>query len=1069
MPTRASRNRTSPQPPAAPAYAKLSLPRLYEPLQRTRLFALIDRLRARHAALWICAPPGAGKTTLAASYAAQCESPLLWCQLDQGDADPATLFFFLAEALRSIDGALPWHAPQPALDAAQQARLFFRQLYAHLPHGALVVLDNAHDVDWEHAGYLLDAACAEVPAGVTLLVASREAPAPCLARMELDGRLGLIDPDALRLDPAETRALAGEADDEPDADVAEWLALVDGWAAGVALLRSVRGQPRTGLELGRLELGREALYRYFAGEIVARLPPAAQRLLPMLACLPAMSGADAHALTGDAGAPLLLERLYRRRLFVERRGDTYVFHGLFGAFLRQQARELLDPALRLALAGQAAAIAEAHGRIDDAAALYIEAQAPDALAAFLLRRAAAMLAAGRSQAWRLWMSCLPADLAAGTPWLAYWHAISLADVQPLHARRILVRAECAFGQAGDMHGRLHAAAAIIDTYDAEWADFSALPAALALLAEGVQTLDLTALDPALDLLLHSRLVSALLYVEPESPALDACVRRALIALDQVDRVDDRLARLEAGACLLRYFDWMDNASGANALVAQLAACAAGEGLGAAHRVRWFSRVARWFNKSGNLGQAQHVTGVARRIVTEAGLDPLLFQSLDVHHLLGAGEVAAARSLLGQMRAALPASRGAQMVDLQALDAQCLALAGDVAGALHGARETLRLAGEAGVPAREQARFDAFLGACHAWAGAYGEALACHDRALSNAYGMQAALLREERGLIDACAKAAAGDGAQAAALMAAAMGSHRRRQANALFAPVPALAARVAALALENGIDAEHVGAVILRQRLVAPDRCVQGWPWPVAVRTLGKFELTLHGVAVAASGKVQQRPLALLKSLVAAGEGGKAQAALVAQLWSGTDVARSALNVTVHRLRKLLQSDAAVIVAGGRAQLADARVWTDVSALAELCAAIASLPAHAAPDRVKRCSATLLDLYRGPFCDGAEETWVLPLRERARNQFLGAVGQLGVQLEAMQEWGCALSLYQRALAAEPLSEANYRGWMRCAHAQDGAAAAFGAYRRCRDTLSIVLGVAPSHDTEKLAVALGLR
>ncbi|MFB9245375.1 hypothetical protein IV454_31805 [Massilia antarctica] len=1060
MATRAIRTRTHPRPHVVPAYAKLTLPRLFEPLQRTRLFAQIDRLRGRHAVLWMSSPPGAGKTTLAASYARQCEAPVLWCQLDQSDADPATLLFFLADALRTLDGALPWHAPQVSGDAAQHARLFFRQFYAHLPPGALVVLDNVHDVDWDNAGYLLDAACAEVPDGVTLLAVSREAPPPCLARMELDGRLGTIGWDALRLDPSETRALA-QAGDAPEPEVAQWLELVDGWAAGVALLRTVRGQPRTGLAEGR-----EALFRYFAGEIVGRLPAQAQHLLLMLACLPAMSGADAHALTGDPGAPLLLERLYRRRLFVEKRGDSYAFHGLFGAFLRQQACELLDPAQRLALTGQAAAIADAHGRLDEAAGLYIDAQSHQGLAGFLLRRAAGMMAGGRGQSWRLWMSCLPADMADAQPWLGYWHGVSLADAQPLHARRILIRAERAFDQAGDLAARLHAVTAIIDTYDAEWADFSALPRWLAVLTEGVHTLDLATLDPALDLRLHSRMASALLYLAPQSPLLAACVQRARLALDQVD---DPLARLEAGACLLRYFDWMDNAGRANALVAQLGACADDAAVGPAHRVRWYSRVARWYNQEGDLGLAQRMTGAARGIVIDAGLDPMLFQSLEVHHLLGSGAVDAARSLLDQMRAALPVSRTLQSIDFNTLDAQCLALAGDMAGALHAARETLRLALDAGVPARERARFDAFLGACHAWAGAYGEALACYERAVDAGYGVQAVLLGEERDFIDACAAAGDGDGARAAVLMDAAMASHRRRQANALFATVPALAARVAALALENGIDAAHVGAIVMRQRLAAPNRCAQGWPWPVAVRTLGKFELTLHGAAVVATGKAQQRPLALLRSLVAAGEGGKAQAALVAQLWGSTDVAKSALNVTVHRLRKLLLSDEAVIVSGGRTHLAEARVWTDVSALADLCAAIDGLPAHAPVQEVGRCSAALLDLYRGPFCDGAEETWILPVRERARNLFLGAVGQLGRLLEAMQEWGCALSLYQRALAAEPLSEANYRGWMRCAHAQDGAAAAFGAYRRCRDTLSIVLGVSPSYDTEKLAVALGLR
>lgn len=47
--------------------AKLSRPRLFEALPRERLFALLDNGGERPV-LWVAAPPGAGKTTLAASY-----------------------------------------------------------------------------------------------------------------------------------------------------------------------------------------------------------------------------------------------------------------------------------------------------------------------------------------------------------------------------------------------------------------------------------------------------------------------------------------------------------------------------------------------------------------------------------------------------------------------------------------------------------------------------------------------------------------------------------------------------------------------------------------------------------------------------------------------------------------------------------------------------------------------------------------------------------------------------------------------------------------------------------------
>ena len=47
--------------------AKLSAPRLHAAVRRERLFTRLDALRALPAS-WVCGPPGAGKTTLAASW-----------------------------------------------------------------------------------------------------------------------------------------------------------------------------------------------------------------------------------------------------------------------------------------------------------------------------------------------------------------------------------------------------------------------------------------------------------------------------------------------------------------------------------------------------------------------------------------------------------------------------------------------------------------------------------------------------------------------------------------------------------------------------------------------------------------------------------------------------------------------------------------------------------------------------------------------------------------------------------------------------------------------------------------
>ena len=79
--------------------AKITRPVLAGHYSRKRLFRLIDRARKRPV-LWICGPPGSGKTTLVSSYLAYRRVPGLWFRLEEGDADPATFFHYLGLAAR---------------------------------------------------------------------------------------------------------------------------------------------------------------------------------------------------------------------------------------------------------------------------------------------------------------------------------------------------------------------------------------------------------------------------------------------------------------------------------------------------------------------------------------------------------------------------------------------------------------------------------------------------------------------------------------------------------------------------------------------------------------------------------------------------------------------------------------------------------------------------------------------------------------------------------------------------------------------------------------------------------
>ena len=126
--------------------AKLTQPRLFGTVPRTRLFADLDRRRERPV-LWVTAPPGAGKTTLVAGYVEARECPCIWYQADAGDSDPATFFYYLGLATQRAapksKTPLPLLTSEFLADIPDFARRFFREMYARLPDSSVLVRSYA--------------------------------------------------------------------------------------------------------------------------------------------------------------------------------------------------------------------------------------------------------------------------------------------------------------------------------------------------------------------------------------------------------------------------------------------------------------------------------------------------------------------------------------------------------------------------------------------------------------------------------------------------------------------------------------------------------------------------------------------------------------------------------------------------------------------------------------------------------------------------------------------------------------------------------------------------------------
>jgi DNA-binding SARP family transcriptional activator len=1033
-----------------------------QPVKRDRLFALMDSARAG-SGLWVSGMAGAGKTTLVASYLQEHRFPFLWYPLDRRDGDLPDFFFRFGSELRRISHrayrGMPLLTPEYLPGTESFVSGYFAKLFSRIATPLWMVFDNYQDVP-PQSGFnlVLMALMKFAPPGVVVVVISRDDPPPIMAGMLAAQKLMLIDSDRLAFTRAEAkelvRKLGGPSMGEDQ--VRRIWDLTRGWVAGIILLML---KPDPIARLAPPDNSRVSeIFDYLGNEVFERIGEAEQEFLLKTALLPDLAPMLTAALSGTPHPDDVLSRLIRRNFFIERAlesGAAYRYHPLFRSFLLERFGKRYRGAEGCRLRTTAGDLLARAGRGEDAAALYAEAGEWGRLTDLVHELAPHLISQGRLGTLLGWIGLLPTPRVDADPWLLLWEGICTASVDPEAGWRLCCKAHPMFATRGDADGCRAAVSFILQTAvwsGKPWADIAPW------VDEGARSVDTedARTGPCPYGNLVSGMLAALSLFAPEDHRLPRWLELARGSMPSSGSLD-----VDSMTCewLLYLESFRGEIESARALAGWATPIYEGSDKPPA-LLRWKLQLCHYHAASNDPDQGILTAEEGLQLAEQCGIrrHDAAFMAHRAYFYLVKGDLAAARQGLRQLARSVRQQSIAEVAWYNYLS--CLEA--------YGAKDYARAA-ELGPIAVASARSYGvawlvaaalFLqGRIHRAGGQAAPAAACLGEITQFAGASRSDMLRTWA-FMDEADHGLTRQGTERLDALSRAFEVSARR--GNLYHPALGreTMARLCAEALDHDIEPDVALGLIDALKLSPPDGpgC-RRWPWAVRIYIMGRFSIVRGREPVSFPRKAQKRPLELLVLLACCGRGGETREHLADQLWPEAegDKAEQTLSTTLHRLRKLLGPDRAIVQENERIALSSRHCWVDAWHFEDLVRLAAK-----AEDRGRRVAllAEAVDLYRGePVGAGSSiRTYSRELMDKT----LEALRQLGDLHEQVGDVEQALASWRRGVLLAPTAEVFYQRLMRTLIRQGDRTEAAAVYGRCRDTLEHELGIAPSETTRDL-------
>lgn len=1101
-------------------------PKLGHALDRPRLFERLDSARTTHALIWVGSPAGSGKTTLAATYLRHTGGRALWYSVGATDAEPASFFyhFGLAAKQAGLRKAPPMFTSEYRQGLAAFTRNYFRELSARFRKPTVWVLDNFQEAGHHSAlASIVVNAVDELAPGISLLILSRAPPPPPFTRLVANDCLLEFGWQDLRLDEQESATLLQQIDPRTGVHserARELHQRSDGWAAGLVLLsKELRDPPESstthamdaraappqgpdsttpdhrpvGRELpdpeeltSRHRLGDigdiepdalQALFDYFAIEVLQGLEPSVVEFLHTCAILPSMTVPICADLAGRPDAYAVLRQLEHDKVFVTRHGrlrPVYTLHPLFRRFLIDGFHARHDPPDIRRHELRAAALLQGSDQSEAAVELLVRHAQWEEVVAVIKREAASLLKQGRHNQLLGWIRALPTTLREADAWVLCHHGAALQPTEPFSAYECFCTSYRMFREQDDPVGLystwVGAAETLFYRHDEMrpvrfWA------------AELEQIRTRHPRYPSMELRAKVGILatSMLMMAYPEHPDLPRWLKLAENTY--------RFLPIRDLRCILSQpLGWRYAASGDIVRLRTLALQV--QPLARSSKTQHFARLQAQSCLLLDAWHAGHRTAAYASVESALKMGQSSGIGLALESILSHAAIIFL-SHNDPDRAEVMIRHFADITDPQ----QRLALAchrwhdGWLALTRHqfmlarsNFAESQTIVEHIDTPFFEQLATGGLTQACIEL-GEYDDAWRWleHTRKLLDAMcfsehktfhcGYLEAYWHLKQARIDAAVSA-----------LKRAFRTGRQRDNVVAHQWEHGMVSQLCALALEHHVEVDYATRLIRLYRLSPPvdspaakghiSHTPDNWPFDIRVHLLGRFEVLRDSQSPEPARKLTGKPRALLECLLSLGGRNVSQATLTEALWPTVDGEAGArsFHTTLHRLRKLLGHDEALILDGGHLSIDPAIVWSDVQAIEQLLETLEKRVRNSAISEFPTTQLQSLLRIFDPSIKASEPEaiWVESCLQRLERRLTSLLPDLIDQCHDSNDIDGALRTCHYLLALDPLNESVLQSLMKLCIRNKRYAEAVRTYRQCRKALAEELGVQPSENTEAL-------